>query len=65
MTMHVRFLKTFPFTPTEDRRATVVYKAKWTGTVRRQCGEKAVRLGYAVEVPLPPPRSRRPTRASS
>lgn len=64
MTMHVRFVKTYFFTPEEDRRATIKYQAKWTGIVRRQCGERAVALGYAVEVPVPPSPARRSQRAA-
>ena len=49
--MRVRFLEDFDFRIPEFKgRVTRAYKAGWKGTVRRCCGEEAVRLGKAVEI---------------
>lgn len=45
---HVRFLTDYIFTPDEDRRVAVKYRAGWAGRVRRQCAEKAKAAGAAV-----------------
>ncbi len=44
----MRFDRSYIFTPDEDRRTSVKYKAGWVGTVRRQCADKAVAAGAAV-----------------
>lgn len=59
--MRVRFLEDYIFTPDEDRRTSVKYRAGWTGTVRSQCGEKAVAAGKAVAIPA----VRRPRRKAT
>lgn len=51
--MWVRFTETFIFVPKADKRCAVVYKKKWTGSVRRECGERAIAQGKAVEVDTP------------
>lgn len=56
--MWVRFLADFIFTPDEDRRCSVKYKAGHVGPVRAQCAEKAISAGKAV-------RCARPRRASA
>lgn len=73
--MYVRFVRPYIFTPDEDRRSSVKYKAGFKGRVRQQCAAKAIAAGAAVEIvaeeaPLPPapkpartraPRARRKT----
>lgn len=49
--MYLRFLEDFDFKPT--RSTTIAYKAGMELTVRRLCGEQAVALGKAVELPAP------------
>lgn len=51
--MHVRFLDRYIFTPDEDRRTCVVYRAGWSGPVRRICADKAIAEGKAMKVPTP------------
>lgn len=53
VTMWVLFSADHDYTPAEDRRATVAYKAGWRGSVRRECGEEAIALGRAEEVEAP------------
>lgn len=52
--MRVRFLKDRLWTPPEDRRLTVAYKAGMEETVKRAWGERMVREGAAVEIEAPP-----------
>lgn len=52
--MRVRFLKDRLWTPPEDRRLTVAYKAGIEETVKRSWGEQMVRDGAAVEIEAPP-----------
>jgi hypothetical protein len=51
--MWVRFLADFIFTPDEDRRCAVKYKAGHVGLVRVQCAEKAIAAGKAVRSARP------------
>ena len=51
--MHVRFTDDFDFTPPEDPRSTVAYRAGWSGSVRRECGRQAIDQGKAEEVEAP------------
>lgn len=52
--VRVRFTKNFDFRPPERKgRFTIAYKAGWTGTVRRCCGDAAIAKGKAVEMPAP------------
>lgn len=44
---HVRFLTDYIFTPAEDRRISVKYRAGWSGAVRRQCADGAIAAGAA------------------
>jgi hypothetical protein len=46
---NVRFLADYDYKPTPSR--TVAYKAGWSGTVKRECADRAVALGKAVELP--------------
>lgn len=41
----VKFTADFIFTPDEDRRTSVKYRAGWSGRVRQQCADKAAALG--------------------
>jgi hypothetical protein len=43
----VRFSEDFIFTPDEDRRGSVKYRAGYVGLVRQQCADKAIRAGRA------------------
>lgn len=51
--MHVRFLKDRLWTPREDRRLTVAYKAGMELTVKRAWGEQMVSEGVAEEIEAP------------
>lgn len=51
--MHIRFTADHDYTPTGDQRITIAYKAGMEETVRRECGDEAVRLGRAVEIAPP------------
>lgn len=55
--MWVHFLEDFIFTPDEDRRCSVKYRAGYIGIVRQQCAEKAIAAGKAVKTA--PRRTRR------
>jgi len=55
--MWVHFLEAYIFTPDEDRRGSVKYKAGYIGNVRQQCAEKAIAAGKAVRTT--PRRTRR------
>lgn len=46
--MWVRFVADYIFTPEENRRTAIKYKAGYRGSVRKQCGEKAIAAGRAV-----------------
>lgn len=48
--MRVKFSKDFDYTPSEDRRVLIAYKAGWAGTIRREAGEAAVAAGRAEEI---------------
>lgn len=48
--MRIRMLRDRDFTPAEDRRVTVAYRAEWAGTVKRAWGEQMVAEGDAVEI---------------
>ncbi len=41
----VRFKQDFDYSPTPSM--TIAYKAKWEGTVKRECAEAAVAAGKA------------------
>lgn len=51
--MRVMFTKTRNWTPPEERRITVKYRAGQEYTVKRDWGEAMVAEGYAVEVDPP------------
>ncbi|HEY1071501.1 hypothetical protein [Brevundimonas sp.] len=51
--MHVRILRDRNWTPPEDRRMTVAYKAGWKGPVKRAWGQQLVKDGDAVEISAP------------
>jgi len=51
--MRVRFLKDRFWTPPEDRRLTVAYRAGMEETVKRSWGEQMVREGVAIEIEAP------------
>jgi hypothetical protein len=55
---HVHFVADYIFTPDEDRRTSIKYRAGWKGPVRRQCADKAFAAGAAI--PLPTPRRKKP-----
>lgn len=48
--MKVRFVRAFDYTPSLRRQVSIAYKAGWSGTVKRECGEAAVAAGAAVEI---------------
>jgi hypothetical protein len=48
--MRVRFTSSFDWTPPEDRRITLAFKAGAELTVRRECGKDAVAAGKAVDL---------------
>lgn len=49
--MRVRFLKDYDYTPLDDFRITVAYKASNEPlTVKREAGEAAIKAGRAEEV---------------
>lgn len=48
--MRVRFTKDFDYTPSQERRVTIAYKAGHELTVKREAGEAAIAAGRAVEV---------------
>jgi hypothetical protein len=48
--MRVRFTSSFDWTPPEDRRITLAFKAGAELTVRRECGQDAVAKGAAVDL---------------
>jgi hypothetical protein len=49
--MRILFTADFDWSPPEKQgRVTLAYKAGWTGSVRRWCGDAAVAAGKAVEV---------------
>ena len=56
--MIVRFLADYIFTPDEDRRVSVKYRARWQGRVRAQCAQKAIAAGAAEAVAPPAPAKR-------
>lgn len=51
--MRVKFTKTRNWTPPEERRITVKYRASQEYTVKREWGEAMVGDGDAVEVDPP------------
>ncbi len=51
--MRVRFTEPYDYTPSADRRVTYAYAAGAEETVKRECGEAAVKAGKAVEVDPP------------
>jgi hypothetical protein len=55
--MWARFTADYIFTPDEDRRVAVKYKAGHRGPVRQQCFEKAKAAGKAV-ASAPPRRTK-------
>lgn len=55
----VKFSRDYIFTPDEDRRTSVKYKANWQGLVRQQCADKAIAAGAAEQVKTATPRRRR------
>jgi hypothetical protein len=48
--MRVEFTRDYDYTPSAARRSTVAYKAGDVATVKRECGEAAVKAGAAHEV---------------
>nr|WP_314437608.1 hypothetical protein [uncultured Brevundimonas sp.] len=52
--MRVRFLRDRDWTPPENRRITVAYKAGVEETIKRVWGEQMVKDGDAEEIPAPP-----------
>jgi len=52
--MRVRFLKDRNWTPREDRRLTIAFKAGMEETVKRAWGEQMVAAGDAEEIDAPP-----------
>lgn len=52
--MKVRFVRAFDYTPSLERRVIIAYRAGWSGTVKRECGEAAVAAGAAVDLTPPP-----------
>lgn len=52
--MHVKFTGPFDYTPSDAMTVTIKYKpGKKHMLVRRECGERAIALGVAVEVQAP------------
>ncbi len=51
--MHVKFTEDFDWVPPEAPRSCVAYKAGWSGSVRRACGEAAIAAGRAVKIATP------------
>lgn len=51
--MWVRFIADHCFTPTEDRRVSILYKRGWIGSVRKQCADEAIALKRAVRTSAP------------
>lgn len=52
--MKVRFTADFDYTPSLRSKVTIAYKARWSGTVKRECGEAAIAAGKAVSLEAPP-----------
>lgn len=52
--MRVRFTEPYDYTPSAARRVTYAYAAGAEETVKRECGEAAVKAGKAVEIDAPP-----------
>lgn len=52
--MRVRFTEPYDYTPSADRRVTYAYAAGAEETVKRECGDAAVKAGKAVEIDAPP-----------
>lgn len=50
---HVRFTADYIFTPDEDRRSSIKYKAGYSGPVRQQCADKAKAAGKAIALRTP------------
>lgn len=50
---HVLFTEAFDFTPKEDRRVTLSFKAGHQGAVRKDCADQAIAAGKAKKVPAP------------
>lgn len=51
--MRVRFTEPYDYTPSADRRVTYAYAAGAEETVKRECGEAAVKAGKAIEIAPP------------
>lgn len=51
--MRVRFKRDRNWTPPEERRITVAYKAGWEGTIKRAWGEKMKADGDLEEIGAP------------
>ena len=57
--MRVKFSKDYDYTPTEEPRVLIAYRADGganldgTYTVKRECGEAAAKAGMAAEVTDP------------
>lgn len=58
--MRVRFLRDRLWTPREDRRLTVAYKAGMELTVKRSWGDQMVSEGVAEEIEAPSRRGDEP-----
>lgn len=58
--MRVRFTEAFDYTPSEEPRVLIAFSPNGGSekdgayTVRRECGEAAVKAGKAVEIALDP-----------
>lgn len=48
--MRVRFGERYHYIPSGEPAVTVLYAAGFEGTVKRECGEAAVKAGKAEEV---------------
>lgn len=55
--MRVRFLRPYDYHPSIVTRGvpTIAYRAGWQGTVKRECGEAAIKAGAAEEIVEPAP----------
>lgn len=48
--MRIKFLADYDYTPSQERRVTIAYKAGQELTVKREAGEAAIAAGSAEEV---------------
>lgn len=47
----VEFTDDYDYSPTEGPRSLIAYKRGYIGTVRRECCDRAVAAGKAIELP--------------